>query len=161
MKWQTTRISTEFIPFEEINSTLLQPVGIILIGADGDHKDEVERMLIENIKNLAFGYGGKGSLSLRAAKKPLCEDGRPVLTVMFGNKSADHEQRHNTVQALRDLGAASVVCVYADDGNVSIPAPSVMAKLPENEQAFYRDVAQLHSTPPTADGLDRLYTVIA
>lgn len=110
-KWRIGRVSTPERIFEKIITEMAQPVGIVLIGADCDLKDEVFMTCVECIPNLATGYGGKGNLSLRGAKRPLGE-GRSVLTVMHGMSSGYPKERLQVVEALRDLGAKTVVGIY-------------------------------------------------
>ncbi len=147
-KWEINRVSTPERIFEEIKEEMVQPIGIVLFGADCDLKDEVYMNCVEQIPNLATGYGGKGNMSLRAAKQPFSE-GRSVLTMMHGQASGDHLQRHETVQALRDLGAKSVIGIYAKYKPIWLGDRKKSDEDLANAQSW-----ALLNHPPTADGLD-------
>ncbi len=156
MKYETRRISTPERTFSKIREEMAQPVAIVLFGADCDTKDEAYMNCVEQIPNLATGYGGKGSLSLRAAKHPLSE-GRSVLTVMSGGSSLDHSERHEVVQALRSLGARTVVGMYA---KCNLPESSFDGATPTViDSPLKKQVQSLLDSPPTADGLDYLIVV--
>lgn len=147
MECEVTKVSTLEEELANIGQ-LPQPVGIVLFGADCDLKDKVYMECVEQIPNLATGYGGKGNMALRCAKQPFSE-GRPVLTVMYGEPSGDHHQRHDTVRALRGLGARSVVGIYAKFNPIWLGNKKASDEDPINEQAW-----ALLNHPPTADGLD-------
>lgn len=81
-RWEIDRVSTPERIFDKINNEMPRPVGIILVGADCDLKDDAYMRCVEQISNLATGYGGKtGNIALRGAKRPFSE-GRNVLMVM-------------------------------------------------------------------------------
>lgn len=148
-KWEIRRVSTSGRIFDKIKEEMAQPVGIVLFGADCDLKDEVYMECVEQIQDLATGYGGKtGNIALRGAKRPFIE-GRSVLTVLDGNSSGQHETRHQTVTALRDLGAKTVVGIYAKFHPIWLGDRKISDEEPTNEQAW-----RLLNHPPTADGLD-------
>ncbi len=153
-KWEINRVSTPDRIFGKINDEMPQPVGIVLFGADCDLKDDVYMQCVEQIPNLATGYGGKtGNIALRGAKRPFSE-GRSVLTVMGGESSGNREARHQTVIALRDLGAKSVVGIYAKYNPAWLGDRKVSDDDPANQQAW-----ALLNHPPTSDGLDYLITI--
>lgn len=155
-KLEIRRISTPERTFSKISEGMAQPVAIVLFGADCDAKDATYMNCVERIPNLATGYGGKGSMSLRAAKHPLSE-GRSVLTVMPGGSSLDHSQRHEVVQALRDLGAKTVVGMYA---KCNLPESSFDGATPTViDSPFKKQVRSLLQSPPTADEFDYLIIV--
>lgn len=150
--WEMRRVSTSEEIFEVITKKLPQPVGIVVFGADCGLKDETYMECEERIPNLATGYGGKGSMPLRAAKQPL-SDGRSVLTVMHGNSSGVHKERHDVVTALRELGAKSVVGIYA-----KAKADPNLCRSVAEFQALCAQVQRLAKCPPTAEGLDLFLT---
>lgn len=148
-KWEIRRVSTTERIFDKIRTEMAQPVGIVLFGADCDLKDEVYMDCVEQIPNLATGYGGKtGNIALRGAKRPFAED-RSVLVVLDGDSSSQHEARHQTVTALRDLGAKTVVGIYAKFDPIWLGSRRASDEDSTNTQAW-----ALLNHPPTADGLD-------
>ncbi len=151
-KWRVGRVSTPECIFDKISTRMAQPVGIILIGADCDLKDEVFMTCVERIPNLATGYGGKGNLSLRGAKRPLGE-GRSVLTVMYGDSSGHLKERRDVVEALRDLGAKTVVGIYA-----KTEASPEQCKNIADFQAMNTQVQRLKNHPPKDEEFDYLIT---
>lgn len=152
-KWRIGRVSTPERIFEKISTEMPQPVGIVLIGADCELKDEVFMTCVEQIPNLAVGYGGKGAnMSLRAAKQPLSE-GRSILTVMYGNSSGHQRERGEVVGALRDLGAKTVVGIYA-----KAEASPDQCKNIADFQAMSTQVQRLNNHQPKDEEFDYLIT---
>lgn len=154
-KWEINRVSTPERIFQKINEEMVQPVGIVLFGADCELKDEVCRKCTKRIPNLATVHDGKDDMSLLAVEQLLSE-GRSVLVVMCGNSSGNHSERHRTVMALRGLGAKSVVGFYAKHDPIK-PSPYVTPTVIDSP--FKRQVEALTADPPTADGLDYLIVV--
>lgn len=152
-KWEINRVSTSERIFDKINTEMAWPVGIVLFGADCDLKDEVYMNCVEQIPNLATGYGGRGNMSLRAAKQPLSE-GRSVLTVMHGDASVDFGSRFQTVTALKEMGAKTVVGIYAKCKMPEEP-PSVTS-MEIDSPLFIRQVRALLEDPPAAGEFDYL-----
>lgn len=146
--WEMRRVSTSEEVFEVITKRLPQPVGIVLFGADCDSKDEAYMECVERIPNLATGYGSEGNISLHTAKQPL-SDGRSVLTVMSGSSSGMHEERRNVIRTLRELGAKSVVGIYAE----AEADPNLYRSVAEF-QALCAQLRWISGCPPTAEGLD-------
>jgi len=131
-----------------INNKMAQPVGIVLFGADCELKDEVYRNCVEQVRDLAVGYGGKGSKTLGSAEQAFLE-GKNVLTVMRGEPSGDRRLRQRIVMMLRDLGAESVVGIYA-----RAPLKSIRTLLPPIEDVeANKQITRLMQNPPTAGGL--------
>lgn len=153
-KWEIRRISTSERIFDKIKEEMAQPVGIVLFGADCDFKNRVYAECVEQIPNLATGYGGKtGNIALRGAKQPLAK-GRSVLVVLDGDSSGRHETRHQTVIALRNLGAKTVVGIYAKLCAIWLGDRGLSDEESTNQQAW-----ELLNHPPTADGLDYFIVV--
>ncbi len=159
-KWEIRRVSTTERIFDKIRTEAAQPVGIVLFGADCDLKDEVYMECVEQIPNLATGYGGKtGNIALRGAKRPFTE-GRSVLAVLDGDSSAQHEARHQTVTALRDLGAKTLVGIYAEArlrffANEYERTPDVVYC----QRRINNQILSIEQSNPTADGLDYFIVV--
>ncbi len=152
-KWRIGRVSTPERIFEKIITEMAQPVGIVLIGADCDLKDEVFMACVECIPNLATGYGGKGgNMGLRAAKQPLSA-GRSVLTVMYGMSSGYPKERLQVVEALRDLGAKTVVGIYVR----TTVSPEQCENIADF-QAISAQVQRLKNHPPKDEEFDYLIT---
>lgn len=152
-KWEINRVSTSERIFDKINNEMAQPVGIVIFGADCGLKDEVYMQCVERICNLATGYGGNGNMPLRAAGRAFSER-KNVLTAMFGGASGDHQQRHQVVTALRDLGAQSVVGIYVKYEPIWLGDGKTTDDDITNQQAW-----ALLNRPPTSDGLDYLLVV--
>ncbi len=150
-KWLETKVSMSEAVLAKITE-LPQPVGIVLFGADCELKEEVYQKCTQCIPKLATGYGGKGNLPTRAAKRPLSE-GQSVLTVMFGESASDHLLRLSAIQALKDLGAKTVVGIYAKS---EIPATSPNGGYyPKREVVkIARQVRALLENPPLAGEFD-------
>lgn len=153
-KWSIGKISTPERIFAKIAQEMPQPVGIVIFGADCDLKDDAYRRCVEQIPNLATGYGGKGNMALRAAKWPLSQ-GRSVVTVMTENASSHHAERQQVITALQDMGAKSVVGVYAKPSKR--PIRPLMSSLQDVE--FNKTVSAIEGSNPTADDLSYFVVV--
>lgn len=154
-KWEMGgKVSTSERVFHEIRKRMPQPVGIILFGADYELKDEVREECVLQIPDLAVGYGGmNANMGLRSAKYPF-GDGRSVLTVMHGDYSGDPHHRRETAQAMRDLGAKTVVGIYAKN---NMPTAKVLETYsPEQLVNLADQVRILSENPPAADEFDCL-----
>lgn len=150
-KWEINRVSTPERIFKKITEEMAQPVGIVIFGADCVLKDEVYLECFKRIPNFAIC---SSSSRLQAAKRPF-SDGQSVVTVMDGKRSGNHACRHQTVTKLREVGAKSVVGIYAKA--TTITDDSSMSKRERNQ--LNKQIAAIEQDCPTADGLD--YLVIA
>ena len=148
MGWDISIISTFKEIFAEINS-IKEPVGIILFGADSEFKREVLKKFSKNLSSFAETTSPEllNGLYLVA--------GKSVLTTLSGDCSANHCDRHRTVEALKKIGAKKIIGIYVKQKPIKLN----LQPMPEHVAKFNRQVKMLLKNPPTAKGLNALIIV--
>lgn len=154
MAWDVSIIST----FKEVIAGinwLDAPAGILLFGADSDFKDQVHEKFLNNIIGIVeIDVSDLPQAdSIGTASAP---NGWNTLVVLAGNDSINHAIRHNTVEALRRMGAKVLIGVYVKQKPIyreSVIRPSGKSR------EYNSQVVALLRNPPTLDGFNQLITV--
>lgn len=156
-KWEINRVSTPERIFNKINNEMTQPVCIVLFGVDCDLKDKIHVQCRKQISRLDIGYRSALDVFSRSIQ---CwfDMNVNVLVSLTGAMSSDHEQRHRVITTARELGAQSVIGIYAK------PQKGLHARWANDGSGYkvdelVRQVQTLTANPPTADGLDYFVVV--
>lgn len=113
IKWENSRVSTPERIFYDIQNKMAQPVGVMLFGSDCRFKNEVYNECSVQLPGIATNTEEDlRSTNMVSLRQPLSE-GRSVLAVLDSEASISRECRHQVVVGLREMGAKSVVGIYA------------------------------------------------
>lgn len=165
-KWEINRVSTSGRIFDKIKTEMVQPVGIVLFGADCDFKNEVVKELTEALGlqtssdswESDYEHGQCYQKTEAHLKYRFGEGQKYAMVILNSDNSAEHEVRHGFVCAIKNAGAASVVGIYVKATEVSLPEGkkdiSMIPKVQLNQH-----IAAIEQSNPTADGLDYLIVV--
>ena len=156
INWEMNGVSAEKEEvFAEINHELPRPLGVVLFGADSSLKAGVYKQLRGGLAGSPLALRqGIGSAYARQAKEFLAQ-GRPILIRLSGDESVHHGLRHKCVKQLEELGAKSVVGVYAkatDDSPIDYAMREVDSTF--DYPQYRRQIKKLLDDPPSPDGLD-------
>ena len=148
MGWDISIISTFKEIFAEINS-IKEPVGIILFGADSEFKRGVLKKFSKNLS----GFAEVALPELWNGLYLVSDKG--VLATLSGDRSANHCDRHRTVEALKKIGAKKIIGIYVKQKPIKLN----LQPTPDHVARFNWQVDMLLKDPPTAKGLNTLITV--
>ncbi len=108
-KWEINRISTPERIIRKIKEGMAQPVGIVLFGVDCDFKNEVLEMLFEGLS--CFYYHRIPRATVLTSSFKGCSN--EILVVLNTDESVAKGLRQGLTEAMSDVGAKTVVGIYA------------------------------------------------
>ena len=110
LRWRIGKVSTVERIFEKIATEIHRPIGIILLGVDGDLKDKT-RQDIKTFLGEELDWGSTKT-RLHNLLNVFCS-GKIYVLVLDSKESADRSLRRSCATSMRKRGAASVVEIYA------------------------------------------------
>lgn len=153
-KWEIREVCTPEQTFEKINTKMAQPVGIVLFGADCDFKNEVVDELLDNFTSVNCWFNQPPDTSTLAKA---FSDFKTVMVIMEAERSAMHPFRHELVKLMRNLGAKTVVGIYA---KCKMQLPLFLQGCFNRETvSLATQIKAIEQSNPTADGLDYFIVV--
>lgn len=157
-KWEIRQVSTSERIFDKIKEEMARPVGIVLFGADCEFKNEVREAFLARFgRGLVWDYYRS---TTTARIETVFRIGDSFIIMLDSNESADHNVRHRLVQNLRNLGAKTVIGVYAKVKYPrKIPTSGLSLEARQRRLAQAKCINTLKHNPPTADGLDYFIVV--
>lgn len=134
---------------------MVQPVGIVLFGADCGFKNEVLDVMVDGLRGFARYYtkAPDTATMVRAIKDHLA-----VVVMLNSDESSTHGLRHELVKVMRNAGAKTVVGIYAK-ARAPQPLPGRGFMTRSDLKRIQKTVEKLEKNPPTADGLDYFIVV--
>lgn len=144
--WEINRVSTPERIFQKILTEVKRPLGILVFGSGSGFEDGIIQQIINETKALRLGVDRLGTYHDSIYQRTFA-GGRNVLVVFNGRASANHDERHQHVQALRETGAGSVIGFYVESEYIYSTPDS------------YKTYCDIKANPPTPDGLDYLIHV--
>lgn len=148
-KWEIRKISTPERIFNKIKEEMAQPVGIVIFGADCDLKNEVLDTTMKEFQGFARYYTkapDAANLARSIKKYPA------IVVTLTSDESGIHSLRHELVKVMRNVGAETVVGIYA---KCKKPAPLPGRGFLKSKTAdLARQIVAIEQSNPTADGLD-------
>lgn len=156
LTWEVRRVSTPERIFDKIKTEMPQPVGIVLFGADGDFKNKVLDTMVEALRGFADYY---------TAETPPCTDTlirafdrHSAVAVMLNSEASSmHDLRHELVKVMRNVGAKTVVGIYAKSDLPKLSFGRSAATVIDSP--FRKQVRSLIDDPPTAEDFDYFIVV--
>lgn len=148
MGWTITHNIPEQSALQLLSTNTKRPVAVLVIGnADPVAKSVTKSLAISIGTDLFTVHEVATMVDLNGLHSDLFATNHFAFMRFVGVANADHELRHLTVQRLRDAGAQTIVLVYLKSTSSN---DDLISKVVE-------EGLRLH--PPTADGLDYLFTL--
>lgn len=152
-KWKVKTVSTPEQIFDKIREEMAQPVGVVLFGADCEFKSKTVGGVAKGLVNSALFRLGGDDLPSRYSKMRIPQRcTHPYFFVLYSSASSSHDVRHEWFQAIRSMGAKTVVGIYVKAKKKSIPFGKAIITVVRNMR-FNRQIDAIEQSNPTAGGL--------
>ncbi len=155
-RWEINRVSTPERILDKIKTEMAQPVGIVIIGADSDFKNEIVEQMMSKLQGFTCCF--TKTPDTVAIIKALRH--RAMAVVLDSVESGMHDLRHELVKVMRNAGAKTVVGFYVK-AQMPQPLPGRGFMSRPDLKLLRKTIQQLEANPPTADGLDYFITISA